>query len=967
MGGTWEVKSEYRALFLEESQDQIQEWEESLLNLEKTPSDREFLDTLFRSIHTLKGSAGFVGFGELQEMTHDLESTLQDVRDGNTELVPEMLEALFNGLDLCRQMIEAFAEDHPFEGSTASLLDALQKLQSSPEETNIKEEKDSEEETNAPDTGTDSRDKLDKRGEEKIYSIYIEIDAMKKEAYLRALLVQSKLEEIGKIITIKPSLEGLRLIDDDFKFQIVLETEREVEDLKKALNIDLVKVLGVHESKKETDETDKETLKMANRKSEPQKEMLSRLAKTEDVVRVPVEKLDVMLNLVGELVIQKSGFISTTEDLQNQYGRSSAIIDLEGKTESLAKIARDLQDAVMKVRMLPVAAVFNRFNRVVRDLSKDRGKEINLEIFGEETEIDKKVTDRIGEPLVHLVRNAVDHGIESKEERVASGKSATGHIRLGAYQEGDHICIEVSDDGKGLDRERIVNKALEKGLLKKEDIGDLSKEEIYGLIFLPGFSTAKEVTDISGRGVGLDVVKRTVDDMGGSLLVKSLKNRGTTITITLPLTMAIISAILVETSSSLFAIPLSSVKEIIQEKKSALGSVGQQSVVRLREEVLPVVHLNEVLALPEDGTSSGPVEDPSMPIVIVGYGENKIGLAVKRLLDNEEIVIKSLSKHYREIEGFIGASIMGDGRIALILDTEAIVKRYTTKSGGEDTLSGGLNLRAAIQSNAEKKDVPVFDDEKAEEEGEVEQDDENSESKLARLDKPNPANEKNNEQNEKTEEPLIQLDEKQKEIFEEIHNSGAINASISLSMLLNQDVRVSFPETGIVPLGDVAAQLGGEENPVGGIYIGINGDVTGGILIVLPTNNILQLCDILYQHEPGTTQEVGETEVSGVSEMGNILSASFINAMADTTGLSVLSSVPEMSIDMCLSVIDSILATFNQPGDHILMTKAEIFFSDNEQAVCHMLLFLEQESLKKVMGELSGEKISGEKIEQAGG
>jgi len=702
------------------------------------------------------------------------------------------------------------------------------------------------------------------------------------------------------------------------------------------------------------------------KKEEPKKAGLSKSTKTEEVVRVPVEKLDVMLNIVGEIVVQNSGLVSTTNNLKGQYGHSPIIIELEEKTENLAMIVRDLQDAVMKVRMLPVAAVFNRFNRVVRDLAKDRGKEIELEIYGEETEIDKKVTDHIGEPLVHLVRNAVDHGIESKEERVALGKSTTGHIRLGAYQEGDHICIEVSDDGKGLNKEEIVSKAIENGILKEEDVKGMSEEEIYGLIFRPGFSTAKEITDISGRGVGLDVVKRAVDDMGGSLFVKSQKTKGTTITITLPLTMAIITAILVETSSTLFAIPLSSVKEIIKENKSNLRSVGQRSVVRLREEVLPVIHLNELLDFQENGSSSDQAEDHSIPIVIVVYQGGKIGIAIEKLLGISEIVIKSLSKNYREIEGFIGASILGDGSTVLILDTIAIIKKYLLKKENDGVLSFVEDSKIETQNSVEKKYKSVFDDKIAGKEGKIGQNNKVSlENKLSQLDEhtsldePDSVNEKDNV---KIDETLMQLDEKQKEMFEEIHNTGAINASISLSSLLNQDVRVSFPETRIVPLGDVATELGGEETPVGGIYIGIKGDIRGGILIVIPADNILHLCDLLYHRESGATKKIDETEYSGILETGNILSASFINAMADTTKLSVLSRVPDMRVDMCLSVIDSILAYFNQPGDYIIITEAEIFFSDTDQAVCHMLLFLEQESFKKMMGELAGNK-----IENAGG
>src|SRR5208337_3389314 len=297
-------------------------------------------------------------------------------------------------------------------------------------------------------------------------------------------------------------------------------------------------------------------------------------ARPEEVVRVSVQKLDTLLNLVGELVIYNSGFVATTQQLREQYGKTRFIYDLQEKTEALSAITRDLQDGIMKARMLPIANVFNRFRRVVRDLAKASGKVVVLDVFGEETEIDKKVIDRIGEPLVHLVRNAVDHGLETTADRTASGKAETGTIRLGAYQEGDHICIEVSDDGRGLDRGAILRKALEKGLIAAEEAPHASAEQILGFIFLPGFSTARKVSDISGRGVGMDAVKRAVDEMNGNVRVRSTPGAGTTVTISLPLTMAIISAVLVEAAGSTFAIPMSAVREIVKTSESTLRTVG---------------------------------------------------------------------------------------------------------------------------------------------------------------------------------------------------------------------------------------------------------------------------------------------------------------------------------------------------------------------------------------------------------
>jgi chemotaxis protein CheY-P-specific phosphatase CheC/chemotaxis signal transduction protein len=726
------------------------------------------------------------------------------------------------------------------------------------------------------------------------------------------------------------------LKEGEYEFQVVFETEYNLKELRKDIEIDLV---NIHDISPHTEKMGKTSSKdKIGKTQEVQQKNSRKMVKSEEVVRVPVEKLDVMLNLVGELVVHNSGLISTTHTFKEQFGQTEDILDLEEKTESLAKIAWDLQDAVMKVRMLPVATVFNRFNRVVRDIAKDRGKHVELEIFGEDTEIDKKVMDRIGDPLVHLVRNAVDHGIETKEERLALGKTPEGHIQLGAYQEGDHICIEISDDGKGLDREEILNKAREKGFIKTKEAEKLTDEHVYGILFQAGFSTAKEVTDLSGRGVGLDVVRKTVEDMGGSLRVKSRPGRGTTITITLPLTMAIIPAILVESASSIFAIPLSLVREVVKTKRSNFTHVGQNAIIRLRDEVISVIYLDDVLSLDAVTEEQNLAEDTDIPILIVGYNEWKIGIGVEKLLGNQEIVIKSLSRHYREIEDLVGASIMGDGSIALILDVESLVRRYYRSEGIEGELSSGKVVRIEGTLVEEEK----FNPEDSERIQEVLWGDERIEETTSMA--------AESEENDFT----INLSENQKKVLEEVHNTGAVNASISMSQLVSLDVRVSFPETKVELINDVATALSCEENYIVGIYVAVHGDIEGGILLVLPIDDVLRFCDILYQRESGITKEMGDQEKSGISEMGNILAASFINSMADSTDLSIHADVPEITDDMCLSVIDSVLARFNQPGDYILLTTAELYFSKEERSVCHMLLFLDTESMEKIVEKLAG-------------
>jgi len=685
-----------------------------------------------------------------------------------------------------------------------------------------------------------------------------------------------------------------------------------------------------------------------------------------------------MLNLVGELVVQNSGFMSVTSRLKSTYGRNYLVMELEEKTESLAKIARDLQDAVMKVRMLPVGSVFNRFYRVVRDLARVRNKDIDLAISGEDTEIDKKIIDRIGEPLVHLVRNAVDHGIETKEERIRMGKPEKGLISMSAYQEGDHICIEVSDDGRGLDREEVLEKAFEKGLIRAKDAEDMSNEEVYQMIFLPGFSTASEITDISGRGVGLDVVKSTVEEMGGSVYISSRKGRGTTVKLTLPLTMAIISAILVESDHSLFAIPLSSVREVIKISGKDFKTIQTSRVIKLRDEVVTVVYLSELLGI--SGNGHGYLRD-EIPVVIVDYSGGKIGVGVERLIGNEEIVIKSLSKHYREIDGLVGASILGDGRIVLIIDCEALIKNYLEEKKSdllyvnadsqeqmdimvepeesegsvnilfenyndmESTESGSDEIRAEEKSPDEI--LADFPDKSTKEFG----DDLEGIEQSRDLDSQSQSGEKLDK------EPYEEISEDQIILIEELHTNGAVNASISMSQLLERDVRVSFPSTKLVEIGNVASELGGEENPVGGVYVGIDGDINGGILIVLPYENILQFCDFLFRRDQGSTEEIGDDETSAILEMANILSASFINSVAESAEIKVMSKVPEISIDMCQSVIDSILIRFNRPGNKLLLTKAEIYLSEEEQAVCYILLFIEDDSMSRILKSVENSKI----------
>jgi two-component system chemotaxis sensor kinase CheA len=962
------VTEEYRKLFLEESQDMVDDWEQCILLLEKDPANREHIDRLFRDIHTLKGSAGFVHFEMLQKVAHELESALQNCRDGESVMSPELAHLMLEGHDLCVKMIESFSKKRGFKSPIDPFIEKLHAHGAAAPRASQSGGRDNdayEQEEYAPE---------DEKNDDAVavkYRIKIKIDADRKEATLRTVLAQSRLAGIARTIEVNPPFSEIGKMEEGrFLFELTVETAGNEIDLRKSLNIDQVAVLDL--CRFETTEAGGSDSGGAGEAEEPGKPE-SGPKKTEEVVRVTVEKLDAILNLVGELVIQNSGFISTTKELRDRYGMSGPVVGLEEKTESLAKIARDLQDAVMKVRMLPVATVFNRFHRVVRDLARDRGKSVELTIQGEETEIDKKVIDRIAEPLVHMIRNAVDHGIEKKNDRIAFGKDEAGHIALRAYQEGDHICIEVEDDGIGLDREKIIETAVKQGYMKREDAREMSDADVFRYILLPGFSTAEEVSDISGRGVGLDVVRRTVEEMGGDLLIRSMRGLSTVVTITLPLTMAIIPAILLQSGHSLFAIPLSSVREVLKMKRKDLRRMRRSTVVELRDEVISVAELRDVLELcggwngnggaeTEKPAAEPPGDDGEIAIVIVDYGGKKIGVGVNKLLGNEEIVIKSLSRHYKEVEGLVGASILGNGKIVLILDVEAMVRRYY-RDELETRAGSGLHARDGRSPEVGKPDserrtaAPRTASLKS---------GESSRGKTAPArrteDGPvTPPGETGGDR-EREEKPgetgSADFEKEQMELLNDINTSGAVIATVSMTELMGKDIRVSFPEVKALKIGEVASALfGEEEKPVGGIYVGIKGEVHGGVLTVLPMQYLLHFSDLLYGRAPGSSTELDRAEVSGLTEMANILSASFIRAMADTTGLTIMQEAPEMRVDICLSVIDSVLARFDQQGDRILLTEARLYYGETEQAICYLLLFLEPASRAKLVRAAKGDAV----------
>ncbi|HET6450295.1 MAG TPA: chemotaxis protein CheW [Spirochaetia bacterium] len=1038
-----EVKAEYLAIFSEEAGDQLREWEESLLALEKAPTDREPLNNLFRAVHTLKGSAGFIGFDLLQKLAHDLESSLSNVRDGERSYDGALSDMLFQGLDLARSLIETFSAGTAVNSAEAarSVDDYLARLVDTASGKKPKARKDSAAPAPAPKAPAAAAPAAaapaaappsrpapvaappepartaeppktpaaaaapagpvpaaptaaPTGGLPRMSRLKVRIDGQNREAYLRSCIVRARFDRMGSVMRQEPEPETLRDSTDPFVYTVTISCPLDVDQIVSAISVDQVTVEAVPEPSAAPAPAAAAVaaggpasaeLAEAGEGPKPSGGELPKGGRPEEVVRVSVQKLDTLLNLVGELVIHNSGFATVTQQLRDEYGKTKHIYDLEEKTEALAAITRDLQDGIMKARMLPIANVFNRFRRVVRDLAKASGKSVSLDVFGEETEIDKKVIDRIGEPLVHLVRNSVDHGLETAADRLAAGKPESGVIRLGAYQDGDHICIEVADDGRGLDREAILRKALEKGLLASDEAARASPEQVLGFIFLPGFSTARVVSDISGRGVGMDAVKRAVDEMNGNLRVRSTPGAGTTVTISLPLTMAIIGAVLVEAAGSTYAIPISAVREIVKATEDMLKTVGTRRTMLLRNEVLALVNLARALKANGDGrravtgsTADKVVAGATRPVVVVDYEGRKIGLEVDGIVGSREVVIKSLSRHYREVDGLIGASILGNGKIALIVDVETMISQHHTSRGSTMDSAGMVRETAgetprlapppgvaapAARPLAPAAAAPVAPAAVAPVPA----------APAAAAPAPAvsaPAAEKPAaeapaappaaapaQKAPATSEPIEQLardvSSSRGRLLEDVNNQGAIEASMSLSQLTGQDIRVSFPESRLVAIKDVAEIMGGEESTVGGMYVGVVGDLEAGMLLVIPEKNLLVLDDLLHRRSVGTAKDLGTVDLSGISEMGNLLASCFLNAMADSAHLALNPEVPEISVDMCLPVIDSVLARFNQPGDKILLTEAVIYGGGSENVVCHQVMFLEPDSMRRLMDALS--------------
>ena len=686
--------SQYLEIFIDETKEHLQNLSQQLMILEEEPNNADTINEIFRAAHSLKGMAGTMGYKRMQHLTHIMENALSEIRNGKMTVNAELVDVLFQCLDALEAYLDNIVESQ--DEGTEENEPIIARLNvflngggaAAEPKAEVKEEAPKAEE--AAQTAQAKDIKLNEyeikaineayNKNLNVYSLEVHVDENCILKAARAFLVFKALEEIGEIIKSDPSAQDIEDERFDLEFTIVVITEKDINSVKKVVeNVSEIRQVIANQvtNVPKTEETSvakkEETSAVAvAEKTAPAAAAKSTAAPTKTAgkpvvnrsVRVDIEKLDVLMNLVSELIIAKNGLMSVSS---NDEGTVSAAFNEQ--VEYLERVTTNLHESVMKVRMMPIETVTQKFPKMVRDLSKKLDKQMKLFITGEDTELDRTVIDEIGDPLMHLIRNSADHGLEDNATRAQRGKDPVGNIYLDAYQDGNNVVIEVRDDGNGIDVEKIRNKAIEKGTVTPEQAEVMTDKEVIDLLFQPSFSTAKQVTDVSGRGVGLDVVKTKIESLGGDIEVKTMLGEGSTFIIRLPLTLAIIQSLMVEVGGEKYAISLGSIQTIEDVLVSDIKYVQSKEVINLRGTVIPLIRLHSILDIEP---SQENVE--SLTAVIVKKGDRLAGLIVDSLIGQQEIVIKSLGKYMSNNSKIIsGATILGDGEVALILDANALV------------------------------------------------------------------------------------------------------------------------------------------------------------------------------------------------------------------------------------------------------------------------------------------------------
>jgi len=649
--------------FLIEAFELIEQIDHDLVELEANPEDLELLNRIFRVAHTVKGSSSFLNFDVLTELTHHMEDVLNKARKGELKITPDIMDVVLESVDMMKGLLESIRDNGSDAAAGIDIKNICVRL------TQISEGEAPSAAAEAPAAAPAPEPVKEPEPVAPAEEAAPEVS----DAELSKLSDSEVEAEIERLLKVRKAEDQARRASKG----IAPKSPEEIAPATSAAPAPAPKPAPSRER-----DADKKVPAASSNSAVAQ----------EQTIRVEVKRLDHLMNLIGELVLGKNRLLKIYDDVEERYEGEKFLEELNQVVSSLSLVTTDIQLAVMKTRMLPIAKVFNKFPRMIRDLSRELGKQIDLEISGEETELDKSIVEEIGDPLVHIIRNSCDHGIEDPETRKAMGKPEKGLVQLKAYNEGNHIVVEIVDDGKGLDADMLKAKSIEKGIITEREADAMSEKEAFGLIFKPGFSTAAKVTNVSGRGVGMDVVKTNIEKLNGIIDIESEVGKGTVMKLKIPLTLAIIQSLLVGTQEEFYAIPLASVLETVRVPIDDIYTIDGKNVLRLRDEVLSLVRLSDVFGVNKvfDGGDQ-------TYVVIIGVAEAKLGIIVDTLVGQEEIVIKSMGDYLQNIPGIAGATIRGDGRVTLIIDVGAMMEMAKDIK---------VNIRAEMEDSAKAKEKP---------------------------------------------------------------------------------------------------------------------------------------------------------------------------------------------------------------------------------------------------------------------
>ena len=681
--------NQYLEVFIEESREHLQACNEHLLELEKNPENLQIVNEIFRSAHTLKGMSATMGYEDLASLTHQMENVLDAIRNKKIVFSPEILDVIFLAVDDLDGMVESIANGGDGKRNVEEVVEKLSQIEKG-EPIGVKTA--SQEVATAVvvenPTANQEYDEFEttilQQSTDQGFFTYEITVSLKKDCVLKAArvyMIFGALEALGEVIKSLPPVEELEEEKFDFEFLMTFISKENAKEIEEAImKISEVEKVTIREfnaqtkspkqedvSENKSDEEkieavqEEETKPVQNSEKKKEEKQTPTTKVSNKSIRVNIERLDILMNLFEELVIDRGRLEQISQNLKDQ--------ELHETVERMSRVTGDLQNIILNMRMVPVETVFNRFPRMVRQLARDLNKKINLQIVGAETELDRTVIDEIGDPLVHLIRNALDHGIETPEVRKANNKDEEGSVILRAYHSGNHVFIEMEDDGAGINKEKVLSKAISKGIVTEESAKTLTDSQIAELIFASGFSTADKISDVSGRGVGLDVVKNTIESLGGSIMIDSQEGKGSLFSIQLPLTLSIISVMLVEIQEEKYAIPLSSIIETAIVHKNDVLQAHNQTVIDFRGKVVPLLFLKDIFDVPNYKE-----ENDYYSILIVRKGDKLAGLVVDGFIGQQEVVLKSLGTYLSSAYAISGATILGDGQVALIVDCNALIK-----------------------------------------------------------------------------------------------------------------------------------------------------------------------------------------------------------------------------------------------------------------------------------------------------